>query len=772
MPSRLSRVLSRYADKEKEALAEAEARGRPSPPPAPPTYAENQQPPQYDLDDAIPPPDITAGFSNLSLSGPSTDKLPTVDETIAHLKLLECFYRLRQIVGKTDGAFSVSNSPVPADAQRDELLVELAEKRWAIYVARAVDRFDNWITAIAPAGLAPTMTSYADDGDSGAYYKPGFSKRELLVFNESNMPPVDVLMVWHAYMLNPRAYFEDCIRGGKMHLWNTKFPWAAVVPRIDSKSFAYAAKDAEMEFQELTGLPWDCLDGPSMKTVSCPTCRKDTKVPWTTCDQNEWASAFPNAIGEMSYELILDRLLERGTGYCEPDFKQACTHCNVDMSHDNLRADKFCRDVKSLIADDTPMPGTLLSPDGVPIQPSARYAARVHKSSFNTINNLLKLGLGQDILDKPRLRGAGKNCSITGIRDMLEQCIMDDASYVRVAKGTTLSGVLTRGEKILFRKMMSRYWENDSPFALNLVGAVIRQGSFIEKMHNIDWLHSPALLSTMSRLITKYSRFMDIMKDPLHMAVPTLDVDLAWHTHQLHPTSYFAYTIDVTRQFIDHDDKVPETQLNDAFAWTSKYYQKLYKEPYSECTCWYCESVRESATSSVSRLFNTSSAQVADQLHSSPQDPKKSVHISAHNAVRPTDDSGKYDKIANEKAAKLEAAYQAACTRAKKKGKPAPKKDDYYYSDVYGYPVYMPMYMPYYGAMPYTAGYYAVAPGCMTYNAGAAGVRLGLVAALAERREAAGEGLQAVDVEEEGVVEAVEGEEAEAAVVGVGARVL
>ncbi len=58
-----------------------------------------------------------------------------------------------------------------------------------------------------------------------------------------------------------------------------------------------------------------------------------------------------------------------------------------------------------------------------------------------------------------------------------------------------------------------RYWDNSSPFALDLVGAVIRQGSFIEKMHNIDWLHSPALPSTMKRLLVKYQRFVTIMKD-------------------------------------------------------------------------------------------------------------------------------------------------------------------------------------------------------------------------------------------------------------------
>ncbi len=88
---------------------------------------------------------------------------------------------------------------------------------------------------------------------------------------------------------------------------------------------------------------------------------------------------------------------------------------------------------------------------------------------------------------------------------------------------------LRPGEKIAVRNMMSRYWDNSSIFALDLVGAVIRQGTFVEKMHAIDWLHSPAAQSTMKRLLTKYERYFTILKlHPGKTAVPTLDVDLAW----------------------------------------------------------------------------------------------------------------------------------------------------------------------------------------------------------------------------------------------------
>ena len=197
---------------------------------------------------------------------------------------------------------------------------------------------------------------------------------------------------------------------------------------------------------------------------------------------------------------------------------------------------------------------------------------------------------------------------------------------------------------------MARYWDNSSEiFALDLVGAVIRQGIFVQKMDRIDWLHSPALPSTIDRLIHKYGIFFRIMaENPSQMAVPTLDVDLAWHTHQLSAKRYFAYSTARTQAsgsapiFIDHDDKVDETRLTQGFEWTAKQYRKLTNGGiYSECTCWYCEAVRETDLSSGPSIFQSSSVtrarRQAESLYSDPNvsnDPERNAHISAHNAVR------------------------------------------------------------------------------------------------------------------------------------------
>ncbi|KAK9386021.1 hypothetical protein V1515DRAFT_581326 [Lipomyces mesembrius] len=206
--------------------------------------------------------------------------------------------------------------------------------------------------------------------------------------------------------------------------------------------------------------------------------------------------------------------------------------------------------------------------------------------------------------------------------------------------------------------------------------------------------------------------------NPNHVAVPTLDVDLAWHTHQLSPARYYSYSVAKTSVFIDHDDKIEETKLSDAFKLTSRMYQKLTGgEIYSECTCWYCEAIRESHTSTAGRLFSSSdrNAQTAlDQLHDNSgvsDDPNKNAHISAHNAVKT--DSAVASTAAAVKAAQLEASYQKACGRAKKRNRDPPRRDaDVFGYYAWGYPLYYPglFYAPYMAPMAITGEMYPCNP--------------------------------------------------------------
>lgn len=122
------------------------------------------------------------------------------------------------------------------------------------------------------------------------------------------------------------------------------------------------------------------------------------------------------------------------------------------------------------------------------------------------------------------------------IKTIIEIAIRDKSVIRKVHLAGGLStGSLSRPERLSIRKMMSNYWDNASVFALELGSAVIRQGAFVDKMQSLDWLHSPTARQTMERLLAKYGRFIDIIaKYPLRTAVPTLDVDLGWHSKSNH----------------------------------------------------------------------------------------------------------------------------------------------------------------------------------------------------------------------------------------------
>jgi hypothetical protein len=265
MPSRLSGIFTR-SSKEQEAKAEEAAshsNGQSSDP-VPHYSVSEPPPPDYQADnDGVAPPDYTAGFANLSISDAPSSDIPSVNETIAHLKTLECFSRLRQTAASTDGLFGIHNAIVVDIARSsnlasgegaDELLPKLAEKRWAIYISRAVDRFHDWVSVIVPNGPIPTMAELEYDGRNDMIMHPGYAKQAMQPIGQSNMPPLDVLMIWHAYMLNPRAYLEDCVRLGRMTLWNTRMPWNAIAACIHPSTFNFeAGAAAEGTFARLTG---------------------------------------------------------------------------------------------------------------------------------------------------------------------------------------------------------------------------------------------------------------------------------------------------------------------------------------------------------------------------------------------------------------------------------------------------------------------------------------------------------------------------------------
>lgn len=127
------------------------------------------------------------------------------------------------------------------------------------------------------------------------------------------------------------------------------------------------------------------------------------------------------------------------------------------------------------------------------------------------------------------LRSQINHMSIEKLKSKFEALMRSQKDVEVVNSQQKHPSFIAKGSRIAVRKVLSHYWDNSSIFGIDLVGAVLRQGTFVQKMVKFDWLHSPNLMATVQRLIVKYHRFVRISaENPGRTVVPTLDVDLAW----------------------------------------------------------------------------------------------------------------------------------------------------------------------------------------------------------------------------------------------------
>ncbi|KAI1880428.1 hypothetical protein JX265_002049 [Neoarthrinium moseri] len=589
----------------------------------PPAYRDaverpNQEQYEQDSKSAVHEESNSSGFSS---AWPEAH--PTVDTCLVHLKLLRAFEQLKSKIGYTDGLWEIWDSRALGNV---EVLAKLREKRWALYVARAVDRYQAWWKSFVPDMLTEKDILKRSPEGNPSRYAQFAAAHEPMRWTKDILPPPDVLLVWHTHMLNPRIYLEDCLRVGYGSLWSTGLPWN-VIDGIINRNFEFTSSNERVSnWVHRTETQWDNMQDVMSKDIKCPVCSTILDVPWTTCGQAPDSKGKPGLVGQ---------------GYGDGSFSSSCKNCNAVVDDDVLRAAKFRDDLKNLVTKDWPMPGTMLD-----IKNGLNNLQDADSDQLFP-NRLVRLGLLVEVTSafEP---GNPTKPSVMFIRDKIQDITAhptyrhSNDQLKKIDKG--ISGVgtvvphrLSRNARVQTRSMMSRYWENSSIFGLELRGAVMRQGVFCEKMFKINWLESPTAKFTMEKLLKKYERFFEILAaHPDQIVTPTLDVDLAWHTHQLSPKDYYHFTVKKTGSLTDHNDKVDEDKLAVSFDWMAKEYQEKYGEVYSECTCWFCESLRfKNASSLKSRITTNKASATSDAWRSEAQGAREPLHISSHPSVHP-----------------------------------------------------------------------------------------------------------------------------------------
>ncbi|TCD67941.1 hypothetical protein EIP91_011805 [Steccherinum ochraceum] len=529
----------------------------------PPVLSE--PPPPYSRGHAHRPSTSSVGSTKSAafLSTPVVN----IEQLQSHLGLLNAFKQLRTRL------MEHSAETLPEWIGRGDIMF-----RWEVLVQLAVERFQIWVERT--------------------------STRSEKLKLATAVPPVDVLMAWHAYMLNPRWYAEDCDRISLMNTFqNTYQDLLSLITRIGDIS-SYQPTEMDMQsWDDLTSTPYSVFDAfttMTEHTLTCPHCLKTIFIPYHGDARNE--------------------------GYFDRRLFYPCPQedCKEFITRDKLAVAKLAKD----LAGRGYLPGSL----------------RTANSSRDTVS---ALRVRDVFVMHPRLINLFLLKDEAGI---IQQIMRTSQGYVDdiklLVEKTTKSISANQLERIF-----SAYTD-DRPFSIDLVGAINRQCTFIDKMYGLGWLASEYFDDLADKQVLKHAQrryyaFLELMRlHPKMFLVPTLDIDLVWHTHQLKGRMYGDECMHLVGRYVDHDDKVVDEVLSVSFDNTARLWQQYYEVPYTHCGCPLPgATIGERLFRLTKRLSSSNPSSSSGDPYDSPTldltppldrvDAQDATHPSDHNAYRP-----------------------------------------------------------------------------------------------------------------------------------------
>lgn len=396
----------------------------------------------------------------------------TVPEMKLHLKLLAAFDALQQRVRETPEA---------------EGNILDGDTRWSVFCTRAEKNFEAWVRRL------PEGTVRLEDED---------------------VPGLDVVMCWHAYMLNPRRWYEDCERDERIERVGRlgKFPLEQVVSSapssryldfgliseqttfIDPTTFEYNPPRREKSPAARDTLPFPTSPETTTFPLYCPQCMVPNIIPWLKSP-------------------------DRPHGYCQKEFQHACVGCGLIITHDVLRVNKVCEDIVGVYHGDVVkfLPGLGLMPSTGDMTPFV--GLRVSSA----IAAVFKLAFDNAFPDKTRLQDkSGQTFTASALGQHVFHWSF--AEFEKMLDRALKSGVIARAATgVMFKRCavnlrIGRMYASYAHAGLASVAlgpAVMRQANFIGKMKGLGWLKSgrfegePFLLQ---KSAARYHAFLDLMR--------------------------------------------------------------------------------------------------------------------------------------------------------------------------------------------------------------------------------------------------------------------
>lgn len=493
---------------------------------------------------------------------------PNKYHVACHLKLLNSFKVLRDI---TTEKF---DKP------------QYKDKVWQCYVTLATRRFALFVTA-----LKLKFKEYDKE------------KLNFEEFMNNLLPPLDVLLVWHSFLLNPKSMYDNFCYNEFERFLGIPFPLGRVDESISNDKFIFIPSiDLSDNFSDLMTFALDKLGLEE------------------TFNYNAYDEIHPTNIDIPVYcpcgkKLTTTFLSVKGQyGFADKEFGvKSIDNCDCGfhsfIDHTELRKRKLFFDTAS----DRPLPSI------------KKYYTRTHKTLPITVESVDDSSKAEVFLSEKQFKNLPLKLFIV--------------ESMRNSKLTKYDALILR-DYLDMNPISLTIPPGECTFSVqeDLVACVLRQEKFVNKMVRLDWIHSPFIEITIIEAMERYHKFFSLMEHSNHSIVPTLDIDLVWHTHQLFQSKYFDFCQDIAGYIIDHNDKIEQGRLDDGFEKTCKLYKSRFDEEYSICLCEYCLSKRTKTRKLFSRKPKT--PLVSYQYESI-------YHVSSHNATNTPTERGirKLDKL-------------------------------------------------------------------------------------------------------------------------------
>ncbi|KAG0220625.1 hypothetical protein BGX31_010775 [Mortierella sp. GBA43] len=389
--------------------------------------------------------------------------------------------------------------------------------------------------------------------------------------NAVPLPPLDVALMWMVHMLAPFRYHEDLLRNYGSHLLNYAFPLERYVASVDIENPTtnheafQPCKDMWHKLYPEEGFDLDKNDTNRMFEIQCLWC------------------GGTNVMDSSTYiKFRIDGI------------SIDCAGCGSQCSLETLSSKRLWDGIEAYRADSSVLlAGSLLSPwTGTP-DPTA--AQREHHHLF--FHPRIQFGLDQ--------ANVSLNCTWPKVIQTFQDLGPDQYYGVRP---TTLARIISSYMGLV-----------EDRLSMDLVAGALRQRDFQKAMMvtgGLAWCQSQVL----QRSLDRYQKFMLLARAESkhtpaggagvagmgsmagggtlgagqpgrHALVPTLDIDLAWHTHMLSPAHYRQYQLTHYGRVLNHDDTVQATSsmTKQDFVRTASLWQDLYQEQYSSQQTWRSE---------------------------------------------------------------------------------------------------------------------------------------------------------------------------------------